>query len=132
MTDYNISVLIQAVRDYLYAEQELKLFLRTWTGGWWHKKTAQEREDYTKYTEQSSGKWDTVMVLCRLLDIESEDLIAMVKSIDRWERHSGKWDRGYCIINGGWRAEQNVRRYLTKTDGWGTTHYTSTGRKIAA
>lgn len=125
MKKYDINVLIEAVNDYLYAENELKLFLRTWKGGWWTNKTAQEREDYTRYDRTSSEKWNTVNMMCRLLDIDSDRLIAMVKSMNRYEKRE-RWQ--VCAhVN-----EDKATQFLTKDDGWGTRYYTSTGRKILA
>lgn len=64
-------------------------------------------------------------MMCRLLDIESDSLIAMVKAMNRYEKRE-RWQ--VCAH----ADEDKATRFLTKDDGWGTRYYTSTGRKISA
>ena len=41
--------------------------------------------------------------ICDMLDIDRDILIAAVKSMQRWERHNGRWDRTCltCWMNAG-------------------------------
>ena len=121
---YNISVLIEAVNDYFYAEQELKTFLKTWKIGRWESKSAQERETYTHYTERSDGKYNAVYLLCRLINIDAKTLFAMVKSMNRYERLM-KWQ---ICVHITYRIEENVSRFLAKKED-SYYHYKSTGRR---
>lgn len=131
MKEFDISVLIQATNDYFEAEQDRKIFLRNWTGGWWEGKTAKECEEYTKHEERSTERWNAVCMMCRLVGVDLDTLVSMVKAINRWESHSGKWDRPYCI-HVSWRDERATRQALEKPDPWETQYYHSTGRKICA
>ena len=121
---YNISVLIEAVNDYFYAEQELKTFLKTWTPGWLESKPAKKRENYAKYTERSQEKSNAVYLLCRLININAETLFAMVKSMNRYERRM-KWQ---ICVHITYRNEENVGRFLAKNNA-DYYHYNSTGRR---
>lgn len=124
---YNIQVLIEATQDYFVAETDLRNFLKTWVPGWWEGKTAEQREKYTKYTERSQATFNTVIMMCKLVNVDMDALLSMVKAINRWEKGQ-KWE--YCI-HVTYRTEDNVRRALANRDCW-STHYQSTGRKIAA
>lgn len=35
--------------------------------------------------------------ICAMLDIDQDRLIAAVKSMQRWERHNGRYDREICL-----------------------------------
>jgi hypothetical protein len=124
MTSYNVNTLIEAVNEYFYSEEELKRFLKTWVPGWWESKTPKQREDYTKYTERNNEKYNTVHMLCKLINIDLAALVAMVKGMKRYEKRT-RWEN--CVhIN--YRIEENVKRFLAKGDRI-EKYYTSTGRK---
>lgn len=120
----NLEALIQMVNDYLYAEEELKLFLRTWKGGWWQNKTAQEREDYTKYTERSSKLWGGLSTMCRAFNIDVDRLISFVKCLNRQERKC-KYQKCFTSIR--YRDERSAVKYLFAPEVNG--YFESTGRK---
>jgi hypothetical protein len=131
LKNINVSVLVEAVNDYFYAEEEYQKFLRTWTGGWWTNKTAEQRENYTRLIERSTLHHNTVIMMCKLINVDLYTVFAMVKAINRWEKHGGKWDRDYCI-HISYKNERNVKHFLSKKDEWETQYYHSTGRKISA
>lgn len=128
-TDYKFTVLQEAVTDYLYEEEERRCFLKTWNGGWWESKTAKEREDYTKHEERTNGKWNTVTMMCRMLDVDVDRVIPIVKAISRYEKNHGKYDRCFHFD---WRyGEYPVKRFISNE--WKEKqHYESTGRRIIA
>lgn len=121
---FNPHVLITYVNDYFYAEEERRLFLRKWKGGWWESKTAQEREDYTKYSERSDKMWDALVSMCQMINIDIDRLLAIVKSINRYDKNHGKYDRNAHI------NEHKFLKVILISDGWGTKYYFSTGRII--
>jgi hypothetical protein len=122
---YDINTLTQAVNDYFYSEEEIKLFLKTWVHGWWEDKTAKEREEYTKYHERNNEKYNTVNMLCQLVNIDMKELIAMVKAFNRYEK---KNNYEKCVHVS---YVENVQRLLAKKDSW-EFHYKSTGRRMFA
>lgn len=126
-TTYNINTLTEAVNDYFYSEEEMKRFLKTWVPGWWENKTAKQREDYTKYEERNREKYNTVAMLCKLINIDMASLVAMVKGMNRYEKRT-RWEKCVHIT---YRTEENVKRFLAKDDSIGSLrrHYNSTGRK---
>lgn len=126
MTSYNLNVLIEAVNDYFYAEQDLKIFLKTWTPGWWESKAAEERERYVKHTERSQEKYNAIFLLCKLVNVDIKALFAIVRCMNRYERLT-RWEKSLHITN---RIEENVRRFLVIVDKYGYEHhYKSTGRR---
>lgn len=76
-------------------------------------------------SEESSQKWHNVAVICKLLGIDQYRLIAAMKSIFRWEKNHGRYDRVVYV-------EQNIdegRRliqFLRKDEN--SRYYKSTGR----
>lgn len=122
--NFNPHVLITYVNDCFYAEQELQQFLKSWTGGWWLHKTAQEREDYTKYNERSNYMWRALTDICRMLGIDQERLIAIVKAMNRYEKNQLKYDR--CVhIN-----EKQFLKAVLVSDAWEKQYFKSTGRRM--
>lgn len=126
----NFNVLFGVVNDYLIGEEEYKLFLRTWTGGWWHDKNEEQRENYTKFYERSTLRCEMVVTMCKLIGADVNSVLAIAKAINRWEKHGGKWDREYCIHVG--LHDEKIMKFISPDDGWGTRYYTSIGRRISA
>lgn len=44
-------------------------------------------------TERSSQNWRKICDICHFEDVDPERLISAVKSMQRWEKHNGRWDR---------------------------------------
>lgn len=90
---WNLQVLECAVQEYLTAEEEYRLFIKIWkpcNSSRWLKETAQEREEYIKFTERRDAKWDTVVTICKMLDWDVNALVSIVKSINRYSKTSRK------------------------------------------
>jgi len=51
--------------------------------------------------------------ICDMLDIDSERLVAVVKSMQRWERHNGRWDHDNltCWMNAS--DKKRLARFLS-------------------
>lgn len=75
---------------------------------------------------------DLAMV-CDMLDIDQDRLIAAVKSMQRKERHNGRWDNPNLTCWIGHEDKERLRRFLSNERGeFGySTWYSSTGRKKA-
>jgi hypothetical protein len=123
--NFNVNVLIEAAQDYLAEENEQRLFLRGWTGGWWENLPAKAREDYTKHSERVNCKWDTVRMMCQMVDVDIDKVISTAKAMNRYAKRE-RWQVCAHI------DEKSALKFFANTDGWGDRYYTSTGRKISA
>lgn len=82
-------------------------------------------------SERSAEGWRRLSDICDMLDIDQGALIAAVKSMQRWERHNGRYDRDTsvtCWINSG--DKERLEKFIEAENYW-TVHYLSTGRKKA-
>ena len=131
LENIKIPILIQAVNEYFYAEEEYQKFLKTLVSGWWLDKNPEQHESYTMHYERSTLHCNTVTMMCKLIGVDIDSVLSMVKAINRWEKHGGKWDRDYCI-HICYENERNIKRFLTPKDVWETQYYQSTGRRISA
>lgn len=123
----NLLTLEEAVNDYFNAQQEFKTFLRTWVPGWWENKTPRQREDYTKYYERSTCKYDAIVQICKLLSIDLESLCTIIKSFNKYTKHNGKWDRYIGISR---LTHQQSENFLTLiSNNPEKLYYKSTGRR---
>lgn len=80
---------------------------------------------------QSAEGWRRLSDICDMLDIDRGALIAAVKSMQRWERHNGRWDRDTAVTC--WMSNEDkkhLEKFIKAEDYW-TGHYVSTGRKKA-
>ena len=71
--------------------------------------------------------------VCDMLDVDQDRLIAAVKSMQRKERHNGRWDNPNLTCWIGCEDKERLRRFLSNERGeFGySTWYSSTGRKKA-
>lgn len=85
-------------------------------------------ELYERVSRLSSSLAD----ICDLLNINQERLIAMTKSIQRWEKHGGRYDRCLNLYVFCDEADSlRIARFIgNPKDEW-YGHYRSTGRKMA-
>ncbi len=76
--------------------------------------------------------WNLATV-CDMLDVDQDRLIAAVKSMQRKERHNGRWDNPNLTCWMGWDDKERLCRFLSKERGEFDYHhwYSSTGRKKA-
>ncbi len=130
--EYNINTLIEAAQDYLYAVNDQQIYCIGWHDLWLPSLPAEKQVAYTKHDERVSCKWDMVRMMCKMVDVDSDALIGMVKAINRYERHGGKWDRATCVHLSGREASARIRAAISNPIDYWAGHYKSTGRKIAA
>lgn len=76
--------------------------------------------------------WNLATV-CDMLDVDQDRLIAAVKSMQRKERHNGRWDNPNLTCWMGQEDKERLRRFLSNERGEFDHHpwYLSTGRKKA-
>jgi len=76
--------------------------------------------------------WNLATV-CAMLDVDEERLIAAVKSMQRKERHNGRWDNPNLTCWMGQDDKKRLCRFLSNERGESDYHpwYSSTGRKKA-
>lgn len=76
--------------------------------------------------------WNLATV-CDMLDIDQDRLIAAVKSMQRKERHNGRWDNPDLTCWIGREDKERLCRFFSKERGEFDYHpwYSSTGRKKA-
>lgn len=78
---------------------------------------------------RNSQSYGTLASICDMLDIDYSSLLAAVKSMQRWERHGGRYDRK-CLTC--WMSNENKERLARFIqNGICTDYYQSTGRKKA-
>ena len=75
-------------------------------------------------SERSTQKWSEVTEICNLLGIVLDRLISDTKSISRWEKDHGRYDRIVHICRDN-DAGRRLAQFLLKSD---NHHYVSTGR----
>jgi hypothetical protein len=124
--EYKIDALIEATVATLQEEEAYKMFLTSWTGGWFESKSPQEQVNYTKYSERESAAWNALQSVCKTIDVDMDTLIPVVKAINRYEKHNGRYDRA---IHTCFMRQDSFRMMVAKRD-WDYGHYQSTGRKI--
>ena len=81
-------------------------------------------------SERCSRGWGMLADICEMLDIDQSLLIAAVKSMQRKERHNGRWDNPNYTCWMGWKDKEKLGKFLQNGDEW-KCHYKSTGRRMA-
>lgn len=125
---YDVEKLVSIVAEYLEAVEENKKFnleLRTLDGS----NAYRLGELYGREQQRSFVLAD----ICAMLDINQDRLIAAVKSMQRKEKHNGRWDNPNLTCWIGCEDKERLRRFLSNERGeFGySTWYSSTGRKKA-
>lgn len=67
--------------------------------------------------------------ICAMLDINQDRLVAAVKSMQRKEKHNGRWDNPNLTCWMGWEDKERLRRFIQNGDLYASTCFQSTGRK---
>lgn len=133
MNQYKLSILTQAVTEYFEAESEYRKFLKTRKPNFWESKTAQERAEYTRHLGRTESAWNTLIMMCKLVTVNIDALIPIVKAINRWEKNHGKYDRHLDWNFLRYSQDKNFRKNITSYEEFfDDKHYLSTGREIKA
>ncbi len=121
--NYNVKALLDMAQEYLNAENEYRVFLLTFKGGW---VPSTKPEEYGEYRHKETASTCTAYALrcaCEVVSADMDAVIAMAKAMNRYE----KWERWQVCAHLGWRDENHARRFLAKPDEW-TGYFRSTGR----
>ena len=139
---YDVEKLVSIVAEYLEAVEENKKFnleLRKQKG--WMPDTciwipSLDGSNACRLGELYGREQQRSFVLadiCAMLDIDQDRLIAAVKSMQRKERHNGRWDNPDLTCWMGQDDKKRLCRFLSNERGESDYHpwYSSTGRKKA-
>jgi len=61
-------------------------------------------------SERRNEGWRRLSDVCDMLDVDLSCLVAAVKSMQRWERHNGRWDREVVLTC--WMNDSDKKRLL--------------------
>lgn len=120
---YNVKSLLDMAQEYLNAENEYRVFLLTFKGGW---VPSTKPEEYGEYRHKETASTCTAYALrcaCEVVSADMDAVIAMAKAMNRYEKR----ERWQVCAHLGWRDENHARRFLAKPDEW-TGYFRSTGR----
>ena len=121
--NYNVKSLLDMAQEYLNAENEYRVFLLTFKGGW---VPSMKPEEYGEYRHKETASTCTAYALrcaCEVVDADMDAVIAMAKAMNRYEKR----ERWQVCAHLGWRDEDRARRFLAKPDEW-AGYFRSTGR----
>ena len=121
--NYNVKALLDMAQEYLNAENEYRVFLLTFKGGW---VPSMKPEEYGEYRHKETASTCTAYALrcaCEVVSADMDAVIAMAKAMNRYEKR----ERWQVCAHLGWRDENHARRFLAKPDEW-TGYFRSTGR----
>ena len=136
---YDIEKLVGIVCDLLEAEEEVRRYnleIRKAKGYmpdtmlWIPSLGGSEAYRLGELSGRSARSSRILADICAMLDIDQTLLIAAVKSMQRKERHNGRWDnKNYtCWMNRG--DKERLAKFLQIGDVWMKQHYKSTCRKM--
>ena len=121
--NYNVKALLDMAQEYPNAENEYRVFLLTFKGGW---VPSTKPEEYGEYRHKETASTCTAYALrcaCEVVSADMDAVIAMAKAMNRYEKR----ERWQVCAHLGWRDENHARRFLAKPDEW-TGYFRSTGR----
>lgn len=139
---YDMEKLVRIVCDYLEAEESSKKYnmeVRKEKGYtpdaclWIPSLNGSEAYRIGELSERCDRSARILADICDMLDIDQMLLIAAVKSMQRKERHNGRWDNPCLTCWMSHKDKERLTRFLAKDKGehgyrsW----YTSTGRTKA-
>lgn len=124
--NYNVKSLLDMAQEYLNAENEYRVFLLTFKGGW---VPSMKPEEYGEYRHKETASTCTAYALrcaCEVVSADMDAVIAMAKSMNRYEKRE-RWQ--VCAhLPRDYYGDDRVRRFLAKPDEW-AGYFRSTGRR---
>ena len=124
--NYNVKSLLDMAQEYLNAENEYRVFLLTFKGGW---VPSTKPEEYGEYRHKETASTCTAYALrcaCEVVSADMDAVIAMAKSMNRYEKRE-RWQ--VCAhLPRDYYGDDRVRRFLAKPDEWAGC-FRSTGRR---
>ena len=125
-TEYNVKALLDMAQEYLTAENEYRIFLLTWKGGWVPSMDPEKYGEYVRRDVTSSTTYDALRSACEVVSADLGAVIATAKAMNRYERRE-LWQ---VCAHIGYHDEDPLRRFLSEPNEWETKYYRSTGRPI--
>ena len=123
---YNVKSLLDMAQEYLNAENEYRVFLLTFKGGW---VPSMKPEEYGEYRHKETASTCTAYALrcaCEVVSADVNAVIAMAKAMNRYEKRE-RWQ--VCAhLPRDYYGDDRVRRFLAKPDEW-AGYFRSTGRR---
>ena len=114
--NYNVKSLLDMAQEYLNAENEYRVFLLTFKGGW---VPSMKPEEYGEYRHKETASTCTAYALrcaCEVVSADMDAVIAMAKSMNRYEKRE-RWQ--VCAhLPRDYYGDDRVRRFLAKPDEW--------------
>ena len=124
-SSYNVESLLYMAQEYLNAENEYRIFLLTFKGGWVPSMKPEEYGDYCKKQAASDYTYAALRSACKIVSADMTAVLAMAKAMNRYETR----ERWQVCAHLGWRdGEDRARRFLAEGDEW-TVCFRSTGRR---
>ena len=124
--NYNVKSLLDMAQEYLNAENEYRVFLLTFKGGW---VPSMKPEEYGEYRHKETASTCTAYALrcaCEVVSADMDAVIAMAKSMNRYGERE-RWQ--VCAhLPRDYYGDDRVRRFLAKPDEWAGC-FRSTGRR---
>ena len=124
--NYNVKSLLDMAQEYLSAENEYRVFLLTFKGGW---VPSTKPAEYGEYRHKETASTCTAYALrcaCEVVSADMDAVIAMAKSMNRYEKRE-RWQ--VCAhLPRDYYGDDRVRRFLAKPDEWAGC-FRSTGRR---
>ena len=124
--NYNVKSLLDMAQEYLNAENEYRVFLLPFKGGW---VPSMKPEEYGEYRHKETASTCTAYALrcaCEVVSADMDAVIAMAKSMNRYEKRE-RWQ--VCAhLPRDYYGDDRVRRFLAKPDEWAGC-FRSTGRR---
>lgn len=124
--NYNVKSLLDMAQEYLNSENEYRVFLLTFKGGW---VPSMKPEEYGEYRHKETASTCTAYALrcaCEVVSADMDAVIAMAKSMNRYEKRE-RWQ--VCAhLPRDYYGDDRVRRFLAKPDEW-AGYFRSTGRR---
>ncbi len=124
--NYNVKSLLDMAQEYLNAENEYRVFLLTFKGGW---VPSMKPEEYGEYRHKETASTCTAYALrcaCEVVSADMDAVIAMAKSMNRYEKRE-RWQ--VCAhLPRDYYGDDRVRRFLAKPDEC-AGYFRSTGRR---
>lgn len=121
--NYDIRALLDMAQEYLNAENEYRLFLTTYKGGYVRNMDPEIYGDYCHKEAKSTCAYDALRSACKVVFADMDKVIATAKAMNRFEKR----ERWQVCAHIGWRDEDNIRRFFSEDDGL-QNYFRSTGR----
>ena len=121
--NYDIRILLDMAQEHLNAENEYRLFLTTYKGGYVRHMDPEIYGDYCHKEAKSTCTYDALRSACKVVFADMDKVIATAKAMNRFEKR----ERWQVCAHIGWRDEDNIRRFFSEDDGL-QNYFHSTGR----